>query len=444
MIINLTVTTSWNMSNKPHYEKLGYHFIKFGDPLIVNVIDLPVKSKVRVTVRCDGCHKEWETRYSNVSNLCRRCKQLERRQDIWKTEDLEILQQYRTAEDPASLLGKFSVERTANAIAIKARREGIKRAKKKQTPENPFHFSGSVTSIEAMLFGYHLGDGWLSQIKQGKGFTYGCGFGGDTEGLTNIKEDIKKQFGLELPPITHRKTDSIKYGIKGTTNALHVPITIAKHLLLMGVPIGKKVEVPFCLPDWLIKGELLLKLKFLSGLYCAEGDTLSFQTNGVTVRAPALRITKRKVHSANFEILLEQIGQLLDDVGIGYSLKKTLTETCAENIQAEFVTANSNESIVRFCQMIDFRYSPRKGLAASKSIQAYCLLKLLVGNSATKAEKSLWAVKQLNKIDKEIATLVSGLAESYRDKKFMRTLPPDFPRYREFLLMVNMATENLE
>lgn len=434
MIISQTVTTRWNISNKNHYENLGYHFTKYGDPLLVNADDLPEKSKVRVVVECDICGMKWKTRRSIVTDICRRCKLLEQ-EDIWTKEDLEILKQYATVEDPAELLDKFSTKRTPNAIAIKARREGIKRVKWKQTPENPFKFNGIVSPIEAMLFGYHLGDGSLSQTKQGNGFSYSCEFSGDYEGLTNIKMDIKNQFGIDLPAISQRETESTKYDIEGTTNELSLPITIAKHLLLLDTPIGKKVEVPFQLPDWLMKGEILLKEKFLSGLYCAEGDTLAMQVNDITAHAPAFLITKRKVLADNFEILLAQIGQLLNDVGIAYSLKKTFTVTCAENIKATFTIKNSNERMVMFCQMMDFSYSPRKGMDAKTTISAYCLLKLMVGNSAKKVEKSLWALEQLKTMDKQIATLVMDIAGKYKDQKFTRILPADFPKYKTFCQM---------
>lgn len=132
--------------------------------------------------------------------------------------------------------------------------------------------------IIAKLFGFMLGDGWISIPNSKYPNTLNCGFSGDTESLKNARADIKSIFKeIGKAKITTRQTCSKKYGIIGTSSYFIVSSYIAKHFCELGMPIGKKVEQEFLLPNWITDGDFEIKRGFISGLYCAEGLTPAMQ-----------------------------------------------------------------------------------------------------------------------------------------------------------------------
>ena len=106
-------------------------------------------------------------------------------------------------------------------------------------------------SKEAMLFGYLLGDGWISTTpalnydkQRDKYYSTTrkqCGFSGDFESLEKIKIDLIELYGdIGKATIFTTDTSSPKYNINGVTNKFSCSTRIVDIFVGLGAPIGNK------------------------------------------------------------------------------------------------------------------------------------------------------------------------------------------------------------
>lgn len=214
---------------------------------------------------------------------------------------------------------------------------------------------------EAMIFGFMLGDGWISYSKNDRQEVLQCGFSGDEESLINVKEDLIRLYGdIGTARINTRVTQSLKYGIIGTTTSMVVNMKICKRYIELGMPIGKRIEQEFLIPDWIMNGSNETKASFLSGLYSAEGFTPAMQKNDKTPKVLGLNMSKRLVLKDNFDIFIGQLEQILNDLSIQYSKTEIETFTCDKNIKTTLTFTNSNENILTIAKTLDLRYCIHK------------------------------------------------------------------------------------
>ena len=166
--------------------------------------------------------------------------------------------------------------------------------------------------LKAELFGFMLGDGWITT-------KHNCGFSGDPESLQIAKNDLIDLYGdIGKATIVTKNTVSEKYGIEGTTSSFVCNVKIAKEFESLGMPIGKRVEQDFDIPNWISNGSNEIKAAFLSGLYAAEGYTPCFQKNNKTLKTLGFNISKRQSVEHTLHM---QLGKILNDLGIKYTLK---------------------------------------------------------------------------------------------------------------------------
>ena len=206
--------------------------------------------------------------------------------------------------------------------------------------------------LKAELFGFMLGDGWISATN------YNCGFSGDPDSLNIVQNDLLKLYpNCKLSKINTRETSSDKYRINGTTSSFTCPVVIAKDFIEMGMPTGKRVEKVFDIPNWILNGSKKIKAAFLSGLYAAEGYTPTFQKNDKTLKVIGFNISKRE--SVDHK-LHNQLIKILNDLGIQHTLKIERVKTCDWNNKYRFDFSNSNENVLLITKIIKPRYCIEK------------------------------------------------------------------------------------
>lgn len=206
--------------------------------------------------------------------------------------------------------------------------------------------------LKAELFGFMLGDGWISSTN------YNCGFSGDEKSLLLVQEDLLKIYtDIGKANINTRITESEKYSITGTTSSFICPVLIAKDFINMGMPTGKKVEQAFDIPKWILNGSKKIKAAFISGLYAAEGYTPVFQKNDKTLKTLGFNVSKREYIEHNLHI---QLSKILNDLGIQHTLKIERVKTCDWNNKYRFDFSNSNENIFLITKIIKPRYCIEK------------------------------------------------------------------------------------
>lgn len=225
--------------------------------------------------------------------------------------------------------------------------------------------------IFAMLFGYILGDGWIDINHLG-------GVSGDLEALEIIKKDMQDLFGdIGKATILCRKTSSLKYKIKGTSNQFSFNRKTSRIFIDHGMPTGKCVETDYKLPDWIINGSLEIKKSFLSGFYAAEGTKIipaickGFKTLNFSQ-------SKRIELSDSLEyLMINQIGGILTELDLKYSIERKEVFTCAKNLRIRLDISNSTKSLLKCIEILDMRYCPRKQILFNQAYNYLYNVKIL-------------------------------------------------------------------
>lgn len=288
------------------------------------------------------------------------------------------------------------------------------------------------TTIMAMLYGMMLGDGWLSNSN---GRLIG-GFSGDVHSLEEVKNDLHA-IGLNIgkATIVSKKTYSPKYGIKGVSSYFVITHSACEVFLNAGITTGKKVEVEFLLPNWIMSGSKEVKAAFLSGLYSAEGYTPAMQKNDKTAKTLGFNITKRYALKDNFHEFLNQITSLLNDLDIQHSIVLKETFTCDKNLKAIVTFDNNIDNIIQVTSILDLKYCVDKKIAFD-SIRRYHEAKRDLLCKLTQAQKeSLNRDITAQAIADKYGVLRSQV-ENWRrpERKDMRIrIPNDFPTYTQFM-----------
>lgn len=281
-------------------------------------------------------------------------------------------------------------------------------------------------NIKAEVFGYLLGDGWISERN------LNCGFSGDFESLSIIKNDLIYLFGdIGLADIKTYKTSSPKYGINGTTSRFACNVKTAREFVSLGAPIGKRVEQNYILPDWIINGDFDIKCSFMSGLYAAEGYKPRFNKNNRTLCALGFNMSKRA--SLDKDLFINQYSKILTDLGIKFSVKVKEAFTCEKNNKIKFVFSNSNENVEYITRILNPRYSKEK-CKLFEQINLYYNKKIECLNHLQKAQTYTFENPDISsdEISKKF-NITKRQVEGWRIRKTGFKIPSDFPTFKEFL-----------
>lgn len=205
-----------------------------------------------------------------------------------------------------------------------------------------------------MLFGFMYGDGWIDIHKQG-------GFSGDVESLQVARQDLIELFkNIGKAKIRTQETISPKYKIIGTTSQFIINRNTSNIFIEAGMPIGRKVEQEWLIPNWITNGSQDVQQSFLSGLYAAEGFTPITMNADRSFKPLGLLLTKRLILKNNFEQMMNQLGDIISNIGINYSTVVRLTHTCEDNIEIRFNFKNSLQNTYNITQLLNIRYCIKK------------------------------------------------------------------------------------
>jgi intein/homing endonuclease len=284
---------------------------------------------------------------------------------------------------------------------------------------------------KAMLFGFMLGDGWISKFGD-KSVHLQAGFSGDEKSLQYAKDDLIELFGcIGKARINTRQTESAAYGIKGTTSSFVINTAVTRSFIEMGMPTGRRTEINYLLPEWIINGDESVLRGFLSGLYAAEGFTPSMQKNDKTLKPMGFNITKRFSLADNFQEFLQQLSDILGRLGIEHSMSLRETYTCDRNIKATISFGNSSENILRTCHVLDIRYCLYKQHEV-RHVKAYYELKQ---ETIDKLKLAYDEALQYKLSAKEIShkyDITVRQVQCWRERKTGIRIPNAFPMYSQF------------
>jgi hypothetical protein len=287
--------------------------------------------------------------------------------------------------------------------------------------------------LEAKLFGMALGDGWLSQSYTKDTMYYQFGFSGDESSLVNVKNNLISLYGdIGKALIRTEETHSPKYDIKGWTSQFYCNQKVAGRFEKLGMPIGKRVETEWLIPEWIMQGSQGVKTGFLSGFYSAEGYTPKMQKNDITIKALGFKFHKRARLEENYWQIVHQFKDILDSLSIEYNFFKKEAYTCDYNLVAEFIISNNHSNAVHFLTLLDLDYCVHKDEERKLMLSYYKEKDKVLSHLSKAIEDS----KNPLKTPKEIAAIYGIRPEKvykWRARKTIEAkLPNDFIKYTDF------------
>ena len=234
--------------------------------------------------------------------------------------------------------------------------------------------------ILARLFGYALGDGWLTNKNKQPSCLGFCGLSSD---LKIISKDIKNLDGKNSriqQRITQSKiSKSIGViNVKGLSESYRCSSShIVRTMYALGYPNGDKVTNNYKIPSWLMKSPIFIIREFLSGLMSAEGHVPTPSKKGRTIFVCRLSFYKDKKIKESGICYATDLIKLFKKVGVNatYSIRKgNLRKDGTETLRFDITIGNSISNQIAFLRNILFIYSNKKMLKA-KTILVYLLMK---------------------------------------------------------------------
>lgn len=304
-------------------------------------------------------------------------------------------------------------------------------------------YMNSNKYIKSMLFGFMLGDGWISstQLKEGGAHYYQAGFSGDIESLELAKYDLVEIYGdIGKATLQNRDTYSVKYNISGNTTQFILNTRLTKEFIGMGMPVGKRVEQDWLIPNWIMNGNTITKACFMSGFYAAEGYTPAFQSNDKTLKVMGFNFYKRK--NQDTERIVEQFSEILNDLGIEFTVHFKTNFTKGENTVIEFRFDNNHKNILKVLRSLDLRYAVNKKAEFESVLEYYEYKESIL----REIQDAMDLAHEGKLTPKEIAKLYSisvNTVQQWRSKnRTVAKTPKTIITYTEFKRQLSPLREN--
>ena len=133
-----------------------------------------------------------------------------------------------------------------------------------------------------------------------------------------------------------------------------------------GVPCGKKTQLTFEVPDWILKSEKPTKRAFLAALFGAEGSTPS-RTVKDGVRTPRpITMTMCKIEPMSAGDFFTDIVALLSEFGITATHTTSICHRFGKNYVSYTVRISGLENQIAFFEGVGYFYCSQKALLAWK------------------------------------------------------------------------------
>ncbi|MEM2832054.1 MAG: intein-containing RctB family protein [Candidatus Caldarchaeum sp.] len=201
------------------------------------------------------------------------------------------------------------------------------------------------------LLGYFTGDGAFD----GKSTV----FYGSIEGLEYIRRDIEK-IGYKPSKIYTRRRKTIIGGktTEGQENSVRVNARSFTALLqYLGAPKGKKKDTEYLVPNWLFNLPKWMKRLYLAGLFGAELNKPQ-TINGYNFTIPQLTLTKTIELEENGRKFLNEIGMLLQEIGVETTGINTVIE--GDSIRLRLLISEKPENLKTLWSRVGYEYNPAR------------------------------------------------------------------------------------
>lgn len=219
------------------------------------------------------------------------------------------------------------------------------------------------TAIFAKLIGYLIGDG-LVYFSGKKAFV--CAYG-KRKDLEEMRADIEK-LGYKAHLYDRDRAHEIhgrKFNSK--TCELHVNSPeLARKLAELGMPTGKKTDLDFGVPEWIMKSKKWIKRLFLSAFFGAEMSKPRTHTK-TGFDSPVVSQNKSNPTARR---LLVDVMRLLEEFGIKSGIK-TLKEY--ESWRTKLTVQSKEENLLKLWRNVGYSYNKERSRLAN--LTAFYILK---------------------------------------------------------------------
>ncbi|MBC7091127.1 MAG: hypothetical protein H5T50_04365, partial [Nitrososphaeria archaeon] len=217
----------------------------------------------------------------------------------------------------------LSEEDIVNATPKRCKREKIL-STLKERGLIPLTYDNPNLSKIVRLVGHLFGDGSLSYSVSGSGFGGKVIVSGNVGDLNTIKSDIES-LGFHCSPLYEGFSEStVSNGsklllIRGHYHVLHCSsIAFFTFFKALGVPVGKKSDVEYTVPEWILNAPLWVKREFLASFFGSGLE--SPRVKGSTFYPPTFAVSKRADLLDNGLKFVGQLRGLLKEFGVEVSI----------------------------------------------------------------------------------------------------------------------------
>jgi len=183
--------------------------------------------------------------------------------------------------------------------------------------------NGKIAQL-ARIVGHVFGDGTLSYSKSGNGWTGKFVASGNPEELETLGADLSS-LGFHSSPVYEGESTSIINLHSGTQQVIsgHYHILASTSIVLftllksLGAPVGRKSDLTYIVPQWIMKAPLWVKREFLASFFGSELEKPRARgRNGTTFQSPSFTICKSEDNIESGKRLINTIRSLLKEFGV--------------------------------------------------------------------------------------------------------------------------------
>ena len=231
----------------------------------------------------------------------------------------------------------------------------------------PLNYSNPRLIFITRIFGHIFGDGYLRIVNREPEV---LGFSGRIKNLKVIQDDIEC-LEFSHSSIYSRKTSSKvrnrsgkEHIIKGETNSFtSTDSGLVRLIYKLGAPSGRKSDIVFILPNWLLNAPMNIKSEFLSSLVGSDGYVPLNVKDSRIFFVSRLVFYKNESLKENGMKYAEQLSKLFLDCGVETNIrirKGNIRRDGTKTLRFEITISNSRNNLINFLKNIGFRYSKEK------------------------------------------------------------------------------------
>jgi tRNA-splicing ligase RtcB len=268
-------------------------------------------------------------------------------------------------------------------------------------------------AIIAKIFGYILGDGTLYKIgNRLETVAYG-----EKEDLELMQSDLLRIGYSSNIYFRGIRESSIKtiYGAKkiiGASHELRISGKFAMLLKELGMPIGKKTDVEFLLPEWIKNAPKYIKRLFLAGYFGADMSTSKVQTK-TGFYVPILGQNKKIELKQNIRNFMLELTQLLEEFDV--KVTKISEVNYSDVVTVRLILSCEENNLLNLWRKIGFEYNKKRSLMGNISV-GYILKKKKV---TSKRADMILKIKEFRRKGFKLKEILEIMKVDYINDRFV-------------------------